>query len=233
MTAHKVEKITALRRAEEQRISELSRYSNESRWLSNCAEKESLVDQAREANLIARNAAEAERRKLLAEKQENRQREIAKKELERRVAEEIHRQKTEKDKRERELQRICETSEELKTLERQLKTAYINKERAAQHQEALLIRKLENDREQAIEEKMEYDRQNEIRREEEKEHERRQNLIAQKAILQKQMLEKKVRTWYHFITCCRDVLTQLQRHTLSLGKPRDSKERCIKRQETD
>lgn len=196
MTAHKVEKITALRRAEEQRVSELSRFSQESRWLSNCAEKESMVDQAREANLMARKTAEEQQRKLLAEKQENRQREMARKEMERRMAKEIHREKTEQDKRERELQRICETSQELKDLERQLKIAYINKERAAQHQEALLLRKFENDREQAIEEKMEYDRQEEIRRQVERENERRQSLIAQKAILQKQMMEMEVS--FHF-----------------------------------
>lgn len=192
MTAHKVEKITAQRRAEEQKISDLSRYSQQSRWLSNCAEKESMVDQAREANLAARKAAEEQQRKLLAEKQENRQREMVRKEMERRMAQEIHKQKTEQDKRERELQRICETSEELKDLERQLKIAYINKERAAQHQEALLLKTLENDREQAIEEKMEYDRQEDIRRQVERENERRKRLIAQKAVLQKQMLEIEV-----------------------------------------
>jgi hypothetical protein len=192
MTAHKVEKITALRRAEEQRVSELARYGHESRWLSNCAEKESMVDQAREANSMARRAAEEQQRKLLSEKQENRQREMARKEMERRMAQEIRRQKTEQDKRARELQRICDTSEELKDLERQLKIAYINKERAAQHQETLLLKKLENDREQAIEEKMEYDRQEEIRRQVERENERRERLIAQKAVLQKQMLEMEV-----------------------------------------
>jgi hypothetical protein len=200
MTAHKVEKITALRRAEEQRVSELARYGHESRWLSNCAEKESMVDQAREANLMARKAAEEQQRKMLSEKQENRQREMARKEMERRMAQEIHRQKTERDKRERELQRICDTSEELKDLERQLKIAYINKERAAQHQESLLLKKLENDREQAIEEKMEYDRQDEIRRQVERENERRERLIAQKAVLQKQMLEMEVSGILHLQT---------------------------------
>ena len=145
---------------------------------------------------MARKTAEEQQRKLLAEKQENRQREMARKEMERRMAKEIHREKTEQDKRERELQRICETSQELKDLERQLKIAYINKERAAQHQEALLLRKFENDREQAIEEKMEYDRQEEIRRQVERENERRQSLIAQKAILQKQMMEMEVS--FHF-----------------------------------
>lgn len=193
MTAHKVEQVTALRRAEEKRVSELSRYSIESRWLSNCAQRESKVDQAREANLMARKAAEEQQRKLLIEKQEKRQRELARKEMERHIAEEIHRQKTEQDKRERELQRICESSDELKDLERQLKIAYINKERASQHQEALLLRKLENDREQEIEEKMEYDRQQEIHRQVDRENERRQSLIAQKKVLQKQMLDMEVR----------------------------------------
>lgn len=145
------------------------------------------MDQVREANLKARQAAEEEQRRLLAEKQETRRRELATKELERRMAEEIHRQKTEQEKAEREMQRIVAGSEELKELERKLKTAYVNKERAAQHQEALLIRKLENDREQAIEEKMEYDRQLDIQRQEEREQHRRRNLTAQKEVLQKQM----------------------------------------------
>ncbi|KAL7538926.1 hypothetical protein ACHAXR_008879 [Thalassiosira sp. AJA248-18] len=190
MTAHKVERITALRRVEEQRVSELSRYGHESRWLSNCAEKEAMVDQVREANLKARQAAEEQQRKLLLEKQQTRQRELASKELERRMVMEIHKQKTEDEKREREMQRICETSEELKDLERKLKTAYVNKERAAQHQEAMLIRQLENDREQAIEEKMEYDRQLDIQRQEEREQHRRKNLTAQKRVLQNQMLAR-------------------------------------------
>eukprot|EP00804_Cyclotella_cryptica_P002527 CCRYP_018872-RA/>CCRYP_018872-RA protein AED:0.19 eAED:0.19 QI:0/0.5/0.33/1/1/1/3/15/614 len=189
MTAHKVEKVTALRRAEEQRVSELSRYSQESRWLSNCAEREAMVDQTREANLMARKVAEEQQRKLLIEKQQKRQRELSMKAMERQMAVEIRRQQTEQEKRERELQRICETSEELKDLERQLKIAYINKERAAQHQEALLLRKLENDREQAIQEKMEYNRQQEIHRQVDKENERRQSLIAQKKVLQQQMTD--------------------------------------------
>lgn len=193
MTAHKVERITAVRRAEEQRVSELSRYGRESRWLSNCAEKEAMVDQARDAKLKALQAAEDQQRKLLLEKQDTRRRDLASKELERRMVMEIQKQRTEQESKEREMQRLCESSEELKDLERKLKTAYVNKERAAQHQEAILLRKLENDREQAIEEKMEYDRQLDIQRQEEREQHRRQNLTAQKVVLQKQMLEKEER----------------------------------------
>ena len=44
--------------------------------------------------------------------------------------------------------RVLESSEELKDLERRIKTAYVNKERAAQFQEKMLLRKLDLDREQ-------------------------------------------------------------------------------------
>jgi len=192
MTAHRVERITALRRAEESRVAELSRYSQQSRWLSNCAEKESMVDQAREANLKARQAAEEKQRKLLSEKQEARRRELASKEMERQKLDQLKKEKKEQDRHEREMQRICDTSEELKDLERQIKMAYIKKERAAQYQESLLLRKLEGDREQAMEELMEHNRQLEIRQQEEREIERRRKLTAQKEVLQKQMIEREV-----------------------------------------
>lgn len=185
-----VERNVAQKRAEEQRVSELKRYGDQTRWLSKCAEKEATVDQIREANVKARQAAEDEQRRLLIEKQGSRQREFAKKDLDQRIVVEMHRQRTEQERNEREMQRICETSEELKELEHKLKIAYVNKERAAQHQEALLIRKLENDREQAIEEKMDYDRQLDIQRQEEREKHRRRIQSAQKDVLQKQMLEK-------------------------------------------
>ena len=192
MTAHKVERVTALRRAEEQRVSELSRYSQQSRWLTNCAEKESMVDHVREAKLKARQAAEEQQRKQLLEKQEARRRELASNELERQRISDLKRAKTEQDRHEIEIQRICDSSEELKDLERQIKMAYVKKERVAQHQEALLLRKIEGDREQAMEELMECNRQLDIRLQQERESERRKELTAQKEVLQKQMLEREV-----------------------------------------
>ncbi len=190
MTAHKVERNTALRRTEEQRVSELKQFGNQTRWLSSCAEKESKVDQIREANLKVRIAAEEEQRRSLAEKQELRKRELASKELERRNAMELQKQKIESEKKEREIRRICESSDELRELERKLKTAYVDKERAAQHQEAMLLRKLEHDRDQAIEERMEYDRQQDFLRQQESERNRKQYLAAQRDMLQKQMLAR-------------------------------------------
>ena len=202
MTAYKVERVTALRRAEEQRVSELSRYSQQSRWLTNCAEKESMVDHVREAKLKARQAAEEQQRKQLLEKQEARRRELASNELERQRISDLKRAKTEQDRHEIEIQRICDSSKELKDLERQIKMAYVKKERAAQHQEALLLRKIQGDREQAMEELMECNRQLDIRLQEERESERRKKLTAQKEVLQKQMLEREVsRSTRIYLSC--------------------------------
>lgn len=185
--AHNIDRITALKRKEEKRVDELHKYSQQSRWLSNCAEKEIRIDGIREAKVKANQEAELQQRKLLLEKNENRQRDLASKERERRLAQELHKQKVEQEAREIEIQRVCDSSSELKELERRLKIAYVNKERKAQHQEALLLRKLENDREHAIDEKMEADRLLDIQRKEERELHRKQHLVAQKSVLQDQI----------------------------------------------
>ena len=151
-----------------------------------------MVDQARDAKLKARQAVEEEQRKQLLEKQESRTKELAAKEKERQLRDQFREAKKEQDRHEREIQRICDASEELKDLERKIKMAYIKKERAAQHQEALLLRKLESDRELAMEELMEHNRQLDICRQEERENERRKKLAAQKEVLQKQMIEHEV-----------------------------------------
>merc|ERR1712227_375713 len=69
---------------------------------------------------------------------------------------------------EREIQRICANSEELKDLEKKLKIAYVNKERAAQHQEQILLKNMERERDLAIEDYMEQERQRALQKEVEK-----------------------------------------------------------------
>ena len=72
--AHNIDRITAIKRKEERRVEELHKYSQQSRWLSNCAEKEIRIDDIREAKVKAKQEAEDEQRRLLLEKNENRQR---------------------------------------------------------------------------------------------------------------------------------------------------------------
>ena len=90
----------------------------------------------------------------------------------------------------REVQRICEESEDLKNLEQRLKVAYMNKERAAQHEEKQVLQRLDRQREQAIEDQMEYDRQMAENAEYEKNGARRMVGLHQKAALQQQILER-------------------------------------------
>lgn len=97
------------------------------------------------------------------------------------------------ERRSLEIQRICEDSDELKELERNLKTAYLNKERAAQHQNKLANSAIEQQRIDEYEDQMEYDRLLAIRDEEERNHNRREILQEQRYILQDQMREKERR----------------------------------------
>lgn len=184
MSSRKVEVLTQQRRAEEQRVKGLLNYASEcQRFSTNPNSRRASVTS------ISKEEIQREKRKQL----EIRRRENALRQAENERKEQI--QKTEdmeKKRLEREIQLICESSDELKELERTIKTAYVNKERAAQHQEALLMKKIDSVRNEAIETEMEKKRQEVIRREEEKEIARRSLLSQQKLVLQEQMKESEV-----------------------------------------
>ena len=193
MTAHKVDRLTQVRRAEEQRVSDLLRYSSESQRLTIAARNEAQVPNARKENFVSKVLAENMHRQAEKTAEEERRKDLFVREKTELFEKEQEKKARERERIEREIQRICDTSEELKELERNLKIAYVNKERAAQHQESLLIKTLESAREQATEEKMELDRRKLIENEVQKDKRRRDCLVAQKIVLQKQMRENEVR----------------------------------------
>lgn len=106
------------------------------------------------------------------------------------LAAELDRETSEHERKKREIQRMCDESPELKELERALKTAYLNKERAAQFEENLLLAKREQERIQAIEEQMEFDRLNAIKTEQSKQGAKKSMYDDQRVVLQKQISEK-------------------------------------------
>lgn len=106
------------------------------------------------------------------------------------LAIEMNREKNDEERRAREIQRICEDAPELRDLERALKIAYMNKDRAAQHQEKLALAAAEQARMQAIEERMEYERQNATAAEEAKLIERKKLFDEQRVVLQRQIKER-------------------------------------------
>mmetsp|Transcript_33018 Transcript_33018/g.66604 ORF Transcript_33018/g.66604 Transcript_33018/m.66604 type:complete len:242 (+) Transcript_33018:927-1652(+) len=192
MTSHKVERLAATRRAEECRVQGLLRFADETRMFTDSAANEDRVAQRREMKEAARAEEERERKRLAEEEAKEKRRNELIAEQNDRLASTISSRNNERERLEREVQRICENSEELKELERSLRVAYINKERAAQHQEAMLLRALEDEREHTMDEIMEQERQRREEEEDKADRERREELVAQKDVLQRQMQENEV-----------------------------------------
>lgn len=107
------------------------------------------------------------------------------------LAAELDREIAEEERRSREIQRICNESEELKDLEHSLKLAYLNKERAAQYEEKVFLATKEQERIQAIEDQMEYDRQYAIKKEADKHGAKKEMFDDQRAVLQHQIAERR------------------------------------------
>merc|ERR1712183_444032 len=121
------------RRTVENRVHELRQYATTSQILSNSAMNEVKISQARNSKLVSKIAAETLARDEWKKNETERQKKDHINNQNRLFAAEAKKLNDEKQKMEREIQRICETSEELKDLERKLKIAYVNKERASQH----------------------------------------------------------------------------------------------------
>lgn len=192
MTQQSIEKLETQRRASEAQNKELLNYVGDNTRLSHAAKNEIRVSQARRANTMARVAAENMVAQKLSEQEYNGRMNKVIFEQNSKLATEISLRNAENERMEREIQRMCDTSEELKELERKLNIAYVNKERAAQHQEALLLKSLEQAREMAIDDQMEYERQLYIKKEMDKEDGRREKMMEQKSVLQKQILDRQV-----------------------------------------
>ena len=189
MTARKVDKLTFVRRAEEERIKNLVQYQNESRRLVNAIRNFETPITPKEVNNTLNDDDEKQRIEQAALRIAQRE----KKEDEGIINERKRLEALQKERIEREIQRICESSEELKELERNIKIGYMNKERAAQHQEALLMKEVDHARDILIEQCMEEQRRKLIEKENDKDGNRRERLIAQKVQLQEQMQENEVR----------------------------------------
>jgi hypothetical protein len=184
MTAQKVEKLTQTRRAEEEVVKNLLRYNNESQRLINAIKNENQMEQhchtecsrREDAARIKKDEEEVLRKKRVADREKDEE-----------FKKMQQQQELEKERIQREIQRICESSEELKKLEETIKIAYLNKERSAQHQESLLMKKIDYAREELIEQHMEEQRHTAIQREDLKDSMRRESLVSQKMQLQEQM----------------------------------------------
>ncbi|CAM9367681.1 unnamed protein product [Ectocarpus fasciculatus] len=190
MTAAYVDQMMTQRRAEELYQNELAKYNEENSMLTHAANNERRLAFQRRANATAQIEAEeaikAQRTQQVA--MERRKEHMSQQNQS--IAEELQKRRAAKTREEVEIQRICQESEELKALEQRLKVAYVNKERAAQYEENRLLRQVENDKEQAIADKMEHDRQMALKTEADKVAARKKLLEVQRGALHAQMQER-------------------------------------------
>jgi hypothetical protein len=202
MTAHKVEKLTQIRRNEERRVDELLRYSSESQRLSALAKSETQLPNIREGKNLVKKINEADQERIESEYRDKKLQEKYVKDQTEQFEEERTRIILNQEKMDRDIQLICENSEELKELERNIQIAYVNRARAEQFYESQILQEVEEERELVIEEKMEMDRIASAEKEMLKEEKRREILREQKCRLQQQMAENEV--W-----CCAYLMTNV------------------------
>ena len=139
-------------------------------------QRQSVQEQYTAAQLQAAREAQEHTRKL--------------RDQDERLAVELTKRKVEAQREAKNIQRICEQSEELRDLEEKLKQAYLNKEREVQIEESnVLLQKQEaSDAHMAAE--IEAERQRGLMAEQYREHLRRQDGRAMKEALDQQMQDK-------------------------------------------
>jgi hypothetical protein len=109
------------------------------------------------------------------------------------LAAELDKEAADNERRRREVQKICEDAPELRELEKMLKIAYLNKERAAQYEEKIALAMREQERIQTIEDEMEGERIRMMQRESNADLERKKKFVEQRAVLQGQINERRER----------------------------------------
>ncbi|RHY09356.1 hypothetical protein DYB36_003541 [Aphanomyces astaci] len=190
MTTRQVEKTMADRRSKEAENAELTRYasSNQQQTMANKSDM-GVLAKRRNNQAFQRNAeAMLEERSIAVERDATRsQRTRDQNDF---IAKALEEERRTQDRKEREIQRICESSEELRELESMLKVAYVNKERAVQQAERETLSQIEVAREKAIEVQMEYDRQRSLVDMAAKEFGKRVEAVASKQSIQQQMMDR-------------------------------------------
>ncbi|EQC33551.1 hypothetical protein SDRG_09057 [Saprolegnia diclina VS20] len=190
VTTRQVERTMADRRRIETQNTELLRYASSNQVQAMANKGDMAVLAKRRGNAAFQRNAEAmlEERSFVAER--DLKRNLRTKEQNDSLARALEEERRLSERREREIQRICESSEELRELESMLKVAYVNKERSVQQAERETLSQIEKSREKAIETQMEYDRQRAEVDMATKEIARRAEAVASKQSIQEQMLDR-------------------------------------------
>lgn len=190
ITNQAVEKNVQFQRALEVQRRELADFANENNKLLSAASAQMKIDIRRRQAQQQACRSEQQYDDTIREQTYHQNMKEKTVKLNQDLASELDRETAEQERKRREIQRICDESPELRELEKALKIAYLNKERSAQFEEKLLLASREQERIQAIEEQMEYDRLNAIRAENSKQGKKDAMYEDQRKVLQQQIREK-------------------------------------------
>lgn len=136
MAVRRYEAKLASDRRNDERVGSLSRQLAHDQMLRENFKSDDRVERARELKEFQAARREQNASAQLASAAALQQRERMLREQDERLAAEISKRKTEAVREAKNIQRICEQSEELRQLEEKLKAAYMNKEREAQIRES-------------------------------------------------------------------------------------------------
>lgn len=168
----------------------LGEFAAENNKLLSASNAQSKVDASRKINYQMNCMNEAKYEQQIKEEAQLRATQQRVSKQNEALATMLDRETAEQQRRELEIQRICDDSPELKDLEKALQIAYLNKERATQHMEKVMRENVEKERNQAIEDAMEHERQLAIKRDGAKQASADADSAETRRILRIQMKER-------------------------------------------
>jgi len=175
--------------AEDVKRQEYEAKINRDRMLMGNATSDERVMQKRRARHAAEMAQEREiEMRIAAAALNEKKRGLAEKEDQ--LAQELERRKNDRLREERVLEKVRAEAPELRDLEQKLRAAYMNQERRKQLQEKQVLEEQDRERNAIVDLQMEASRIRDMRAEEEKQAQRRTEALAAKQILKEQMAEQ-------------------------------------------
>merc|ERR1712054_347328 len=177
------------RRSREMFENEMGEVSKYHRKMVEVAKSDGRVDQKRREQEIAAANFEMKREQKFIQEEKEAFWGKTLKEQESRIAAELQRRKIEEFRDEKLVQKIRESSEELRELEEKLKAAYMTKERKAQISEKQVISQIRNEEEVKLDMMMEEDRRRGVHMDAKEQYMRKAASLEDQSQLEEQILE--------------------------------------------
>lgn len=190
MTSQHVDKMMANRRHTENEQRALLNYTSKNRLQSEANMQDRVIENRRRSNKFAQMAGESILQTQFSAPEKQEKQHLRRQEQNIKLVNAMENGRREKEREALEIQRICDNSEELRELESKLKVAYMNKERAVQQTEKATLDEMERQRQMAMNNQMEYDRQRALAEAANEDMIKKANAVKEKQMIQQQMLER-------------------------------------------